>query len=110
MPARGPACARCAFRVAAGCFSTVESVRKGFAEQTLRSAIAGYMLQRKATPNNMKIAVSQHVVPNGDALEKILRYNAAIDRSLDRALNRLDRLQRRRKGEPVLPPLDVHVS
>jgi len=36
---------------------------------------------------------------------KILRYETTIERSLGRAYDRLERLQRRRKGEPVLPPL-----
>jgi len=58
----------------------------------------------------MKIVYGRHLIPNRDALDKILRYETTIERSLDRALNRLDRLQRRRKGEPVLPPVDVHLS
>ncbi|MGC1651095.1 MAG: hypothetical protein WA741_35150 [Candidatus Sulfotelmatobacter sp.] len=40
-------------------------------------------------------------------MDKIPRYETTIDRSLDRALNRLERLQRRRKGEPVLRLVNV---
>ena len=58
----------------------------------------------------MKFTLSPHIIPNGDALDKILRYDTTIDRSLDRALNRLERLQRRRKGEPVLPPVNVQLT
>ena len=46
-----------------------------------------------------EIAIAQHVIPNGDALDKILRYEGAIERQLGRAVDRLERLQRRRKGE-----------
>jgi hypothetical protein len=34
----------------------------------------------------------------------MLRYEAAIDRNLNRAVDRLERLQRRRKGEPFSRP------
>jgi hypothetical protein len=54
-----------------------------------------------------EIAVAQHVIPNRDALDKILRYETAIDRSMGRDLDRLERLQRRRRGERIPPPLSV---
>ncbi len=53
--------------------------------------------QRNNYTANMVMA--QAVIPNTEALDKILRYEAASDRSLSRALDRLDRLQRNRKGE-----------
>ena len=37
-----------------------------------------------------EIAIAQHVIPNGDALDKILRYEAAIERQLGRTVDRLD--------------------
>jgi hypothetical protein len=48
-------------------------------------------------------------IPNGDAMDKIIRYEAAAERSLGRALDRLERLQRRRMGDAVPPPLNVNV-
>jgi hypothetical protein len=42
----------------------------------------------------MRIVYGQHLIPNRDALENIVRYETTIERSLDRALNRLERLQR----------------
>jgi hypothetical protein len=48
-------------------------------------------------------AVAEHLLPHEDDLRKLLRYGAAIDRNLDRALDRLERLQRRRQGE-MIPP------
>lgn len=55
----------------------------------------------------MEIAVAQHVIPNSESVDKILRYEAAIDRSLGRGLDRLERLQRRRSGERIPPPVSV---
>ncbi len=58
----------------------------------------------------MEVALAQHVIPDHDALDRILRYETAIERNLGRALDRLERLQRRRKGEPVLPPVSVRLT
>ena len=46
-----------------------------------------------------EIAIAQHVIPNRDALDKILRYETSIERSLDRSLERLERMQRSRRVE-----------
>ncbi len=56
-----------------------------------------YRERRNEYTANM--ATDQGVIPNHEALDKILRYEAASDRSISRALDRLDRLQRNRKGE-----------
>jgi hypothetical protein len=56
----------------------------------------------------LKAAVEQHSIPNSEALDRLLRYETATERSLTRALDRLDSLQRRRRGEPLLPPVRVH--
>jgi hypothetical protein len=60
--------------------------------------------------NVMEAAVGRHAIPNGDALDKILRYEASIDRQLGRALDRLERLQRRRHGEMIPPPVSVRLT
>jgi hypothetical protein len=41
-------------------------------------------------------------VPAGEVIGKILGYSGMIDRDLNRAYDRLERLQRRRKGEFAL--------
>jgi hypothetical protein len=58
----------------------------------------------------MEISHGSHLVPNREALDKILRYEAAIDRSLSRAVDRLEHLQRCRRGEAVLPPVRVRLT
>ncbi len=81
------------------------------ATYSITSAIARIEQFSKARRNNVKeIAIGQHAIPNVAALDKILRYETAIDRSLGRALDRLERLQRRRRGEPVLPPLSMRLT
>jgi hypothetical protein len=49
-------------------------------------------------------------VPKGRALDRVLRADAAAERNLGRAMDRLERLQRRREGEAVPPPLSVHLT
>ena len=42
-------------------------------------------------------------LPPADATDKLLRYEAHLDRQLYRAMDQLERLQRQRKGEKVPP-------
>ena len=44
------------------------------------------------------------VLPAADTLDKILRYETTLERQLYRAMNQLERLQRRRQGESVPVP------
>jgi len=50
------------------------------------------------------------LVPKDEVLGRLLRYDAHLSREFDRTLNQLERLQRMRKGQPVLPPIKVEVS
>ena len=49
-------------------------------------------------------------LPDGDALERFGRYETSILRNLDRALGQLERLQLRRKGEIIPPPVKLHIG
>jgi hypothetical protein len=49
-------------------------------------------------------------LPPADATDKILRYEAHLDRQLFRAMDQLERLQRQRRGESVPPPLNINLS
>ncbi len=49
-------------------------------------------------------------LPAKEAVDRILRYEAAIERQLYRAINELERLQRRRRGDIVPPPIHVELS
>ncbi len=48
--------------------------------------------------------------PREGDLNRILRYEASIQRQLDHAINQLERLQRTRKGEQVPAPVSVQLS
>ena len=50
------------------------------------------------------------VLPSPGVLDKILKYEGKLERQLYRAMNQLERLQRRRNGELVPPPITVDVS
>jgi len=49
------------------------------------------------------------ILPSSEVLEKILRYEGALNRELYRAMNQLERLQRRREGDEVAAPLMMDV-
>jgi hypothetical protein len=65
---------------------------------------------KKQFESVLNVAFDRQAIPNRDALDRLLRYEAAIERDLGRANNRLERLQRRRKGEPVPPPGKIRLS
>jgi len=53
---------------------------------------------------------SAAVVPGQDASERLMRYEAHLTRESERILNRLERLQRIRKGQPLPPQIDVKIT
>jgi len=57
-----------------------------------------------------KLEILRRNVPDSPGLDRLLRYEASMERAFDRALNQLERLQRMRLGQPVTPRIDVNVS
>jgi hypothetical protein len=49
-------------------------------------------------------------VPDAPGLDRLLRYEASLERAFDRTLIQLERLQRMRLGQSVLPPIQVGIS
>ncbi len=49
-------------------------------------------------------------LPDALTMDRILRYETAIERQMYRALNQLERLQRHRAGDNVPPPISVEVN
>jgi hypothetical protein len=49
-------------------------------------------------------------LPSADATDKLLRYEAHLDRQLYRAMDQLERLQRQRRGENLPPPLNINLG
>jgi len=50
------------------------------------------------------------VLPSGEMLDKILRYETKLERQMYRAMAQLERVQRMRRGEAIPAPLSVEVS
>ena len=49
-------------------------------------------------------------VPAAPEADRLLRYEANLERAVDRTLTQLERLQRMRLGQPVVPPIKVDIS
>jgi hypothetical protein len=49
-------------------------------------------------------------VPDASQLDRLLRYEASLERGFDRTLSQLERIQRMRHGQPVPAPIKVNVS
>lgn len=49
-------------------------------------------------------------VPSQEVSDRLLRYEAHLSREFDRTLSQLERLQRMRLGQPVLPKIEVRHS
>jgi hypothetical protein len=62
---------------------------------------------RDASEENARQAAA--VLPTDATLDKILRYEAALERQMYRAINQLERLQRRRQGENVPAPIAMTI-
>jgi hypothetical protein len=50
------------------------------------------------------------MLPDEEVVEKLVRYESALQRQLYRAMNQLERLQRRRLGETVPAPIALDIS
>ena len=53
---------------------------------------------------------SRRSLPEPDRMERLLRYEASLERTFDRTLVQLERLQRMRLGQAVTPPLTINVA
>ena len=58
----------------------------------------------------IKLEVLRRKIPDSAKVDRLLKYEASLERSFDRTLNQLERLQRQRRGQPLGPRVDVHVS
>lgn len=49
-------------------------------------------------------------LPSMEVTDKLLRYETHLERQLYRTVDQLERIQRRRSGDSVPPPLSVHFA
>jgi hypothetical protein len=53
---------------------------------------------------------SAAVIPGQEVSNRLVRNETRFSREIDRVANRLERLQRMHKGQPLPPQLDVKIS
>lgn len=58
----------------------------------------------------LNVEILRQSVPDFPGLDRLLRYASSLERAFDRTLTQLERVQRIRKGQPVLPPIKLDVS
>ena len=68
----------------------------------------GYALEREKLKGNAE--ARSFSLPPAEATDKLLRYEAHLDRQLYRAMDQLERVQRQRRGENVPPPLNINLG
>jgi hypothetical protein len=75
------------------------------------SAAASGELELLALSSPEIDAITDHLfLPPKEELDKLLRYEAMINKQLNHAIAELERLQRRRNGEAVPAPISVDIS
>ncbi len=68
--------------------------------------------EKQKVKNKLRIQVIKKLgsIPSKDELDRLLRYEGAIERQLYKAINQLERQQRLRAGDNVPPPVAVDVN
>ncbi len=66
--------------------------------------------QASIESDRTKLESLRRIVPESPALDRLLRYEASLERAFDRTLSQLERLQRMRLGQPVPPPVKIELS
>jgi hypothetical protein len=58
----------------------------------------------------LKVESLRQNVPDAPQLDRLLRYETSLERSIERTLNQLERLQRMRLGRPVPPSINLNIN
>jgi hypothetical protein len=68
--------------------------------------------RERAQVDSRKIRLDRlrYSIPDSTSLDRLLRYETTLERALDRTLNQLERLQRIRLGQTVLPAIKLDIS
>ncbi len=85
------------------------AVRK-FLKDTLKDLNRQERKLHKKEKTDLEIARQRLSIPADSELERIQRYETTIKREMYRDIDQLGRLQRRRRGEPPAPTVNVNVS
>lgn len=78
-----------------------------------RAEREGLMLNNSSSSDPDRMASAFHAIATpgiGECMERLQRYEGQLERSFFRVLHELERIQARRKGEAVIPPVVADVS
>lgn len=75
--------------------------------ETYDSMLDGWCMRSR---DRNRLQATTALVPRQEVADRLQRYEGSLDRSFDRTLSQLERLQRLRLGQPVPPALRVDVS
>jgi hypothetical protein len=87
--------------------------KDAFLEETFRDyakLMSDAEVQGKFEARRFELRRLSLLVPDSSHVDRLIRYGAYLSREFDRTLNRLERLQRMRRGQPAPPTLNVNVS
>ncbi len=87
-----------------------KAAAREYLEMTLKDLDRRERKLRKQEKIDLEIVRQRLSIPKARRLERIQRYETAIKRGMYRDIDQLERLQRRRKGEPQPPTVNVNVS
>ena len=57
-----------------------------------------------------KLEILRRNIPESGSQDRLLRYEASLERAFDRTVNQLDRIQRQRRGQPAIPRIEIDLS
>jgi hypothetical protein len=73
----------------------------------IRDAKSRLEVQLELRSAEQRADKSAALLPSVEALDKIMRYEASLEKQIYRALGQLERLQRSRQGETMPPPISM---
>jgi len=67
---------------------------------------------KKKRKNKVFIQLEEKLasIPGGSEIDRLLKYEATIERQFYKAINQIERLQRQRTGENVPAPLKIDLD
>ena len=86
-----------------------DQCKRGFLEE-LDEEIRRLERDKSIESERGRLEALRQYVPDSSQPDRLLRHEASLERSFDRTLSQLERLQRMRLGQPVLPKLEVRHS
>jgi hypothetical protein len=93
-------------------YSSPEKCKEIMLEEIKQEIIRLKDYQNKQAPSEAlrtQLEIQSRSIPDTPELDRLLRYEASLERSFDRTLSQLERAQRMRLGHPVPPRIDVDV-